>query len=109
MENGKRKHVHIGTCQCGCGAMFFANYTTRKPAYTNRLHRDRAERGRARARALATDFCRSQKIDPNAYRADLDMTEWEFAYDWYWRREQDRNWQLHCKDTPNHRDVISIY
>jgi hypothetical protein len=94
----KKELVHIGVCQCGCGAMFLANYTTRKPKYVNRKHRDRARRGRATARALAADFCNSQGIDPTGYRDEIQMTEIVLAYKWYFEKMQDRNWHLHCKD-----------
>jgi hypothetical protein len=48
--------VGLFLCECGCGQEFFANYRTRQPRYSNKTHRARAYRARARARVYADDF-----------------------------------------------------
>lgn len=85
----KRRKRHVGTCQCGCGAQFNREYTTRKPRYLNDTHRDRAERARARARVLAWKLCDT--------KYDGDLQVYPQLYYWYLEGEQ-----LFCRDL--HRD-----
>lgn len=87
----ERMKRHVGTCQCGCGAQFNREYTTRKPRYLNDTHRDRAERARARARVLAWKLC-DEKYDG-------DIAQYSQLYWWYLEDEQRFCKELHARDT----------
>lgn len=80
VQRNGRGRVGLFECECGCGQVFLSEYKTRRPRYTNKTHRARAYRDRARARAIAYDVCSRAEYAPAELFDEVFATEYYNLY-----------------------------